>query len=258
MIGNNRHKLYALQTEFAASIRDPAVASLPPGVAEDRMSVYQELFFNNVAGALESAFPVAQTVVDEALWRQLLGAFWREHRSHTPEYPRLSGEFITWLTEDKAAHYSLPPWFSALLVWEHAELDAILEEDDPPCAQGSLLGGVPVVTRSLRQFAFDYPVQRVSADWQPETPEPTFLACYRGRQDEIGFLSLSPASAVLLEQLRESSADTSSLTGEAHIQQLAATLALAAEDIRGFAEAFLDDLQARGVVLGVRPQSEVS
>ena len=50
--------LARLQTSFAAHIRDPQNVAAPEGIEDRRMSVYRNLFFNNICNLLSSNFPV--------------------------------------------------------------------------------------------------------------------------------------------------------------------------------------------------------
>jgi len=239
-------ELLNLQREFAATIRDPDNVATPAGVPENRMDVYRELFFSNVAGGLRSAFPVVHELFPERC-ESLARAFWREHRSHTPEFPRLAGEFLNWLDQSPGYLQDDPAWLFELLVWEHAELEAMLELDDAPSDSiADLLELELRLTRSLRIFAFDYPVHKISSTWQPEAPETTFLACYRTPQDCIDFIELTAPSAALLESLQNGAGAT--------VQELLATLArqmdVPVDAIQGFALEFLDDCVQRHVVVG--------
>ena len=64
-----------LQRDFAARIRHPEAQSLLPGITVDRMAVYEELFFNNVASLVGGAFPVLRGVLGSERWQRLLLAF---------------------------------------------------------------------------------------------------------------------------------------------------------------------------------------
>ena len=52
-----------LQRDFAARIRQPDAHWLLPGIAAERMAIYEELFFNNVASLVSGAFPVLRGVL---------------------------------------------------------------------------------------------------------------------------------------------------------------------------------------------------
>ena len=51
------------QRDFAARIRRPEAQPLLPGISGERMAIYEELFFNNVASLVGGAFPVLRGVL---------------------------------------------------------------------------------------------------------------------------------------------------------------------------------------------------
>ena len=91
------HEPHDLQRRFVARIRDPQQA-LPPGIATERMAIYEELFFNNLDGFISSGFPVLRQLFDEPRWHRLVRAFMREHRCRTPHFSHHE-EFIGWLQD---------------------------------------------------------------------------------------------------------------------------------------------------------------
>src|SRR5262245_6273043 len=95
----------ALQRAFAAHLRDPAHAPSPEGIEPRRMAVYSELFFNNIESLIAANFPVIRTLYDADAWRDLVRAFYRDHRCHTPLFTDIAREFIRYLetrAEDRA------------------------------------------------------------------------------------------------------------------------------------------------------------
>lgn len=255
----NEHQLIELQTQFAGAIRDPKGITAPSDVPDERMAVYRELFFGNVRSGLESVFPVAVEILDQDTWLALVGRFWRDHQSTTPEYPRLAREFLTWFETSELdgegggndAGVDIPPWLFELMVWEHAELEVMLELDDQPSdrpealASRDVMSTVPRLTRSLRVFAFEFPVHRISAEYLPTGFEPTFLASYRTPQDQVDFIELTAPSAALMNEL----VSVSSRTGAAHVAVLAEQMGLPVDAIESFAREFLQDLLARQIII---------
>ena len=116
-----------LQRRFAARIRDPQQA-LPPGIATERMAIYEELFFNNLDGFISSGFPVLRQLFDEPRWHRLVRAFMREHRCRTPYFSQLGEEFIGWLQDGYRAEEGDPPFLLELAHYEWVELALSLAE----------------------------------------------------------------------------------------------------------------------------------
>ncbi|MFU8836780.1 MAG: DUF2063 domain-containing protein [Thiohalomonadaceae bacterium] len=244
--------LQAAQYAFANAIRDPDNHLPPAGVSAQRLAVYHELFFNNFRNSLESAYPVLHDVVEPSLWEELVSGFFREHRCHTPEFPRMPREFLDWLTLPRDTQEQEPAFLPQLALWEWTELEVLLDPAIPmrPLRiDADLLDSQPVLVPSLRLHRFDYPVHRIAPGYLPDAAlsEPVHLAAYRNAQDEAAFLELSPVSAALLQNIQENH----DMTGAEHIDQLASLMGHPRpEQLFTFAAAFLDELRDKGVLLG--------
>lgn len=127
-----------LQRRFAARIRDPQQA-LPPGIATERMAIYEELFFNNLDGFISSGFPVLRRLFDEPRWHRLVRAFMREHRCRTPYFSQLGEEFIGWLQDGYRAEEGDPPFLLELAHYEWVELALSLAEAPVEIAAAGLV-----------------------------------------------------------------------------------------------------------------------
>ena len=238
------------QLAFAHHLRDPDHAPKPGDVPEARAAVYRELFFNNIQNALNKAFPVAREITPREQWLSLARDFWREHRSHAPEFPRVPAEFLTWFAARETANTWEPEYLYELLIWEHAELETLLSEDDPVLESKNILEGVPVLSLSLRVHAFQYPAQQISPAFQPTEPlaQPVFLACFRNPALDVDFMSISPAAAWLLEHVSEAP----SLTGREHLQALAEALGAQPAEMEEEGRALLERFIDRGVIVGAQ------
>ncbi|MGI9201224.1 MAG: HvfC family RiPP maturation protein, partial [Woeseiaceae bacterium] len=98
-----------------------------------------------------------------------------------------------------------------------AEAENDMQGVDP---DADLLENVPVKSELAWTLAYHFPVHRISAEFQPDTPGdlPTYLAVYRGVDDEVSFLELNPITAGLLEAIEN---NEQSLSGEAMLRKLA-------------------------------------
>lgn len=241
-----------LQYRFAAHLRDPSAQPPPEGIEDRRLQIYRELFFNNVVSLLAGNFPVLRSLHDDAAWRDLVRAWYREHRAHTPLFPELGREFVRWLQERAERGAGDPPWFAELAHYEwmevlaandETEIDAIAHDPD-----GDLLGGRPLVSPTAWPLVYRYPVQRIGAEHRPaEAPAaPTCLIVVRDRRDTVGFLEANPLTLHLIERLRAGDAGSGretliALAAEAGVDE-AAMLAGGAD--------ILHRLRARDVVIG--------
>ena len=88
-----------LQRSFAAHLRNPQRHPAPSGIEERRLTVYRQLFFNNVNGFLEKGFPVLHSLYDNAGWRRLVRTFFDQHAWASPYFLEIPEEFVTFLAE---------------------------------------------------------------------------------------------------------------------------------------------------------------
>ena len=243
------------QYEFAAHIRDPQKNPCPPGVEDRRMAIYRELFFNNVEDFMTSSYPVLHSVLGEARWQKLVRDFYAEHRAETPLFPRLPAEFLNYVNEVRRPQAGDPTFMLELAHYEWMELAAAqsgVEIDwNTVDRNGDLLNGHPVVSPLAWVLSYNFPVHRISAEFQPQEPDKqaTHIIVYRDENDDVGFIEISPMTAVLLSRLEQ---DTS-LTGKAALLQLAREMNHPDVDmvVNGGLE-ILGNLQQRNIILGTR------
>jgi hypothetical protein len=235
------------QRAFADHLRDPQHAPRPPGVPARRMAVYNELLFNNICGFVDRCFPVSRAILGEKRWRRLCRTFYRDWPLHTPWFREIPREFVRYLTEADIRQ-PLPIWLAELAHYEWAELavdviDAPRHTHDPA---GDLLHNPVALNPALLNLIYTWPVHRISPDYRPRKPQPTYLAVYRDASDGVQFSQINAVTSRLLALL--AAAPT---TGETAIRQIAAELQHPApEQLLAHGAALLDDLRRQGIVLG--------
>ena len=202
-------ELQQQQLAFAACIRDPKNSAPVSGVAEQRMDLYRDLFYNNILETLSSAFPVIQQVLNENIWQQLCQQFFATYHSQTPYLSRLPGEFIHYLQDNNIDE---PAWLIELAQWEWAELDLFLAEDaDLSLVTGNdVINEIPVLSPLVRFHIFDYPVHRISREFMPEAADEqkNILLAWRNADDDIGFMQANALSVDLLQRLEKNNRHT--------------------------------------------------
>lgn len=185
------------QLAFIRRIKDPS-APLPAGIRAERMAVYEELFFNNLQNFVSSAFPVLRGLLPETQWQALCRQFFRDHALHSPYFLEISKAFLQWLPEVAP---QLPGFALELAEYEWLELavatDLSVASKGGPFDPNMALAISPLV----RLCCYQYPVQQISAQFQPTEPSahPVFLLVYRDEQDTVRFLQLNAWSAALLQ-----------------------------------------------------------
>lgn len=202
------------QYAFAAHIRDPENNPAPSGVEDRRMAIYRELFFNNLHNLIGSTFPVIKKLHKPAKFRSLIRAFMIQHEAQTPYFLEIPREFLAFLQDEYELQDDDFPFLIELAHYEWVELALSVSEEVNDTtnvdADGDLLQGIPVPSLLTWTFAYQYPVHRISTDYQPTEPgeAPTFLAVCRKANDDMDFMELNPVTARLLELIEANEQDT--------------------------------------------------
>ncbi len=202
------------QYAFAAHIRDPENNPAPSGVEDRRMAIYRELFFNNLHSLLGSTFPVIKKLHKPDKFRSLIRAFMVQHEAQTPYFLEVPQEFLAFLQNAYELQDDDFPFLIELAHYEWVELALSVSEEvngttkvDP---DGDLLQGIPVRSVLAWTYAYQYPVHRISKDYQPTEPGEalTFLVVCRKANDDMDFLELNPVTARLLELIEANEQDS--------------------------------------------------
>jgi len=237
------------QLAFTAHIRDPQAHPRPAGVEARRMKIYNELLFNNIEGFLLACFPVLRKMLGARKWAKLVRAFFATHRSRTPYFRQIPDEFIQFLQNEWTSPEDTPPYLLALAHYEWIELVLSVSNrsaDRLFDSAGDLMAGVPLLNPVLANLHYDWPVHRIAPRRKVHAAE-TWLLVFRDDEDTVQFSEINAFTARLLTLL-----EAGTLSGRAALEQIAAESrhpdpAL----IQQAGGALLDDLRARGAILGV-------
>lgn len=243
------------QFAFAAHIRDPENNAAPDDVEDRRMAVYRELFFNNLLKLLSGTFPVLKKLHSPEQWHAMVRQFMVAHRAQTPYFLQIPKEFLAFLEDEYQADDSDFVFLTELAHYEWAELALTVSEEhnddldvDPA---GDLLDRVPVKSRLAWQFAYRFPVHRISESYKPAEPpeQPTFLVIFRSPDDDLGFLELNPVTARLLELIDKNE----DKTGRELLEVLAAEVSYPdPEALVAHGAQLMQDMRNTHILLGVQ------
>jgi len=244
------------QMAFAAHIRDPKNAPKPDGIEDRRMAIYRDLFFNNLKSLLSNMFPVLKKLHSDEAWSRMIRRFMVVHRAKTPYFLQLPQEFLAFLQNGYEMTDDDFPFLLELAHYEYAELALSVSEAENELGDvdpdGDLLQQAPVKSELAWTLAYQYPVHRISTDFQPEQPGelPTYLAVYRDNDDKVGFLELNPVTAGLLDAIEN---NEQAETGEALLRGLAAQANY--PDVEAFVQhgaAALQEMRQLDILTGAR------
>ncbi len=240
-------QLHKAQSTMANFLRNPQTMPAPEGVEPRRLKIYQDLVYNNLEGFISSGFPVLRSLYADAPWHNLVGDFIDCHRCHTPYFLEISQEFLRYLTQDREDNAADPPFLAELAHYEWVELalDVSEESIDSMGYVQLPLQEVVVLSPLAWLLSYQFPVHKIGQKFQPGEPdEPTFLAVYRNREDDVRFMELNPATARLLELLR----DNVNATGAELLSRLAGELNISTEAVLGFGSELLADLAEQSII----------
>jgi uncharacterized protein len=243
----------AIQRSLAAFVRDPRHSPPPDGVGLERLEVYRELCFHNVESFMANCYPLTRAVLGGTRWQALVEDYFREHRATTVSFPRMPQEFLRWL-DRHGQPAATPPFLRELAEYEWLELEVSFDEQELDAVaidEGiDCLAGVPVLNPTARLRTYRWPVHRLGPDPAPTEPAaaPTHLAILRTRADEVTFMTLTPATARLVN-LIAANADRS---GSALVADIASELGAAPATLLDAGAAMLDELRAGELLLGAR------
>jgi len=251
-MAESEFRFQEVQREFTAHLRNPEHNPPPQGIEDRRLGIYRELLYNNIESFMSGSFPVVRSLFSDDDWHALVRGYFANHVARTPLFPKLAQEFLQYLAE-AGPPFSVPEFLSELAHYEWLELEVSLDareidtvEIDPAA---NCLDGIPRMNPIARVHAYAFPVHRIGPGYRPAEPpaEPTYLAVWRRRNDDVGFMQLNPLTARLVELML---ADTRR-SGRALLEQIATELQhpQPAVVVDGGA-AILDELTDRELVLG--------
>ncbi|MGA1370361.1 MAG: DNA-binding domain-containing protein [Pseudomonadales bacterium] len=236
-----------------AHIRDPRRAP-PPGVDERAAAVYRELFFNSLDGLLRAHFPVLCRTLGDAVWRQLVADFLRDHRANTPLFPEIGEELIAFLQARQAAAEPDPPWVPELAHFEWVELALEIDPAVPDAnafeADADVLAHVPVLSPHAVVLVYRYAVHRIVEGSVPTAPSDTPV-CLLAVRDAAGRVRLSETNPFTVQLIERLGANTNRSGRELLLALAADAGAQSHSVLEGGAELFRQ-LQRQGVILGAR------
>ncbi len=194
-----------VQLAFSRHIRDPQKYPKPADIEERRMAVYRDLFFNNVKGFVDNAFPVLKSFYTEQQWERRVRAFFATHQCHSPHFVDIASEFVEYLSEQYQPVADDPDFMLELAHYEWIELDVSirryqLDQQERYFVSAEKIALSPLV--ALLQY--QYPVHKAAPGVELDDATPTLLAVYRDWDDEVKFTLLSPMSMLLLACLQQS------------------------------------------------------
>jgi hypothetical protein len=194
--------LRQIQTELTDVIRSGK--GKVKGVEPRRVTIYQELFFNNIEGFCSTAFPVVKSILGEKQWLALVRRFFKEAECETPHFIEISQEFLAFLLN---VQHDFPqfPFLAELTHYEWVELDLGVKFEQEhiklkECNAESMLA----LTNLCSPLMYNYPVHTISAkNVKDIKPELTALVVYRDKAYDVKFILVDQLTVIMLQILQQ-------------------------------------------------------
>jgi hypothetical protein len=210
-----------LQIEFASYIRNPIINKPPSGIESRRMKIYARLFYSSISSLLAGTFRIIREINDPQKWQKLVRDFYRPENNHSPHFPEISRDFVSFLKT-----YQLPkqqPFLAELAHYEWIEMAINIDKREVIKQAGltpdDFIQNMINTSSLARLNVYNYPVHQISKQFQPleKLEQEIYILVYRNTADKVKFIELNPLSAVLFEKLQMNT----QLTGLEILQQLA-------------------------------------
>ena len=240
-------ELRQFQLSFGKYLRDPENIAIPDGIDSSRVTIYQNLIFNNVKGFIDSCFPVCKTLLSESEWLSLIRNFFVSWRASSPYFHEVPQEFLSFLQQNPRDN--LPPWFLELAHYEWVEL-AVDTADDTDPSLGNIspeTDGDEVIrcNTTLQNVSYAWPVHKISAESIPENPENTFLVVYRDNDFNVQFSEINPATSVMLNFIQNEALTRSAIVDRMH----EVMPDFSREQLQGFIYQIIDQLLGQQILM---------
>lgn len=216
-----------IQYAFAAHLRDPAANPAPAGIEDRRIAIYRDLFYNNVEGLLQTAFPVLYKLLPNEKWHRIARRFYADYPCQTPIFAEVSAEFVTYLKAHRQPEADDPAFLAELAHYEWVEMALSISTDEVDQEgverYGDVIAEIPVLSPLAWSLSYRFQVHKIRPNYQPEQPsdQPTMLIVYRNRDDEVGFMESNAVTARLFQLITDNADAASPRNGHALLQQIA-------------------------------------
>ncbi len=218
----SRPEFQEIQYQLSSHIRDPEHSNAPKGIEERRLTIYRELIFNNIAGFVESGFPVIHSILNDEEWKQLIREFLVNYRAKSPYFAEVAKEFLSFAQTNESTIIANYPFFQELAHYEWVELALMIDPCDLKSistkASVDLMNEVPILSPLAWPLAYQFDVHHISKDYQPaKAPDvPSFIVVYRDKDDDVEFIEVNGVTFNLLTIMQKENG----LTGDQILKRL--------------------------------------
>jgi hypothetical protein len=242
------------QRRLSRYLRDPLHEAPPAGLSGERLEVYRYAVRHNIDRFMADNFPRVRAALAAEQWDALIDCYLRHHPAQTAAFPRLPGEFLSFLTSHQAPP-SLPPQVYDLAHFEWLENAVACDEQTVPVhgfdPEGDLLEHPVLINPVHRLASYRYPVHSAPPEAlsDEEPAQEIHLVVFRDSAHQLHVLDLNAVTRTLFEHVRDGP--------EMSVRQVLTDMAQAMGHpspgavLRGGLD-ILQRMRRRGLVLGTR------
>ncbi|MES2205187.1 MAG: putative DNA-binding domain-containing protein [Pseudomonadota bacterium] len=143
-----------------------------------RLAVYRELIRNNIESFLIPVFPIARTLISEAMWEEWVAEFLQSPYRTSPLFRNIAENFLVMLANFPVSRLS--PALLQLMRWEWIEMAVAINS-------AKILRSIngQTLNPSLRIELFDYPVHMIAREGKLLPAQSTVLLAWRDCENNV-------------------------------------------------------------------------
>lgn len=176
------------------------------GAKTDRLHNYRRLIYNIIDDAVESAYPIAKSFINEVHWKIMIDAFISEHKCQHPQIMKMPGEFIDFVEKKEyAKEYNLP-FLSDLLNFEWAEVIVHTMKDEKIPAyveQGDYVNKSLIFSPYLELLQLEYPIHELRKKDLESSKGEYYILVYRQEIGTVQYLELNQLTHYIVSEMKE-------------------------------------------------------
>lgn len=193
---------YITQSNLAAYCKDGKLRPIE-GIREERLHHYRRLVYNITADALESAYPIANNILQDDQWRQILNEFIAEHKAQHAQLYLMPGELIDFAIKKKYADRFDIPFLIDLLKFEWAEVlvHSMTDiEDLETLPIDDLLNNNLKVTPYHSLLVLEFPIQLLNSEDIYDIKEKSYNLVHRENTGTVHYTILNELTYHLIKE----------------------------------------------------------
>lgn len=198
---NNKTKIIQHQlADYCKSKTDVQI----PGTKQNRLHHYKRLIYNIIDDAIESAYPIARSILSDEQWKKMIDAFVAEHNCKHPQLFRMPEEIIEFAIEKNYANsFKIPHLIDVLqFEWAEVEIHSMKDEEIPKINPvNDLLNSTLQFSPYCQLLALEYPVHQLKKIDVVTAKGEYFMLVYREESGTVQYLELTALTHYLLAQL---------------------------------------------------------